>query len=129
MSESIDEGALDRLAKAKEEGLAVKRQGLVKQAIIIELQEKAKEALRLKRLRDEAKTKPKREHYTKKLKKNSEDVPELVEALQRLTDIEEAKRGQALNEERNVEGEGLEVQETSGPDSAGGVIVGTSDGR
>lgn len=103
------------------------KQSLVRRAIIEEIQEKAQKALKYKRSRDEAKTNSKREFYERKLKHNNEDVPALLQALQRLSDIEEAKREQALNEDGNTEGTGLEVQETSGSDSVGGDVERTPD--
>ena len=71
MSEQIEE-QIEELEQGLEE---VQKQGLVKQAIVIELQEKAKLALKFKRSRDEAKTTNKHDFYDRKLKKNNQDVP------------------------------------------------------
>lgn len=119
-----NENTVDEALEGLEE---VKKQKLVKQAIIEEIRERAQLALQYKRDRDEAKTKHKRDFYDRKLKKNNEDVPELIEALQRLEAAEEAKDAPTHYEERDVEGDGLEIQDTSGAGVVGGVVELSTD--
>jgi hypothetical protein len=74
---------------------------IVKQAIILELQEKGAKAVEFKKKVDSAKTDVKRALYKKKLKKNNEEAADLFIALNRLVEKEQAS-GVALGVENEV---------------------------
>jgi len=77
---------------------------LVKQAIILEIQDYAKRALDYKFKMDTAKTEVKKNLFKKKLKKNNTEAAELFEALNRLIAKEQQAASGASDEVSIFEG-------------------------
>ena len=84
---------------------------LVKQAIILELQDYAKRALDYKSKMDAAKTDVKKNLFKKKLKKNNTEAAELFEALNRLNAKEQQVASGASDEVSVLKGR---VEEADG---------------
>jgi hypothetical protein len=85
---------------------------LVKQAIILELQDYAKKAMKLKSQMDNSKTELKRNLFKKKLKKNNTEAVELLQALSRLVAKEQAETAiNGANDEVSVLAGGIEEKD------------------